>query len=154
MPARSRALKLHATSLPFLSGLHTAKMLHSSRNWAPSYPRLHSRKTNAKSYLGTVPKSLRSSSETVPLQQECAGSVRWHRKGEVTPEALPRTYCHRTQLHGAKFSSSFWDSCTHCRASHFPATATKTTRCGTGEEASQQQHTPGQLLHTPSPAIP
>lgn len=154
MPTCSRALKLHATSLPFLSGPHTAKMLHSSRNWAPSYPMLHSRQKNAKSYLGTVPKSLPSSSETVPLQQESARPVRWHGKGEVTPEALPRTYCHRTQLRGLKFSLPFWDSWTHCRASNFPAAATKTTCCGTGEEACQQQHTLGQLLHSPSPAIP
>lgn len=126
-----------------------AKVLSSSRNRALSYPRLHSRQKNAKSYLGTVPKSLPPSSETVPLQQESAGSVRRHGKAEVTPEALPRTYCHRTQPRGVKFSLPFWDSCTHCRASHFPAAATKTTCCGTGEEACQQERTPGQLLHTP-----
>lgn len=154
MPACSRALKLHAMSLLFLSGLHTAKMLPSSKNQAPSYPRLHSRQKNGRSYLVTVPKSLPSSSEAVPLQQESAGSVRWHGKEEMTPEAIPRTYCHRTQLRGVKFNLPFWDSCTDCRASPFPAAATKTTCCGTGEEACQQQHTPGQLLHTPSPAIP
>lgn len=90
MPTHSRALKLHTAAFPFLSGLHTAKVLQSFRNLAPSYPRLHSRqKKNAKSYLATVPKSLPSSSETDPLKQESARSMRWHGKAEVTQEALP-----------------------------------------------------------------
>lgn len=154
MPACSRALELQALSLLFLSDLHMAEMLPSSRNRVPSYPRLHSRQKNAKSYLGTVPKSLPSSSETVPLQQESTGQRGGMAKGWWLQRQFPEHTA--TGLSCMELNSvyHFWGSCTHCRASHFPATAPRMTRRGIGEEARQQQRTPGQLLHTPSPAIP
>lgn len=114
-----------------------AKMLHPSRNKYHHTLRLHTRQENT-SYLGSVAKPPPPSSEIVPLQQEGTGSMRWHDKGEVNLEVLPRTPWHKTDLYGVKSSLPFWDSCIHCRAGHFPGAATKVTCSGTGEDTCQQ----------------
>lgn len=134
----------------FLSGLHMAKILHSSRNKHHHTLRLHSRQENT-NYLGSAAKSRPPSSDIILHQQEGTGSMRWHNKGEVNLEVLPRMTCHKTELYGVKFSLPFWDSCTHCQVGRFPDAVTLMGHWGRHLPTVAQ---PGPPAAHSSPAIP